>query len=301
MQLLSSAALMIDEVARSGSIRKASERLNISASAINRQILNFERDAGIELFERLPRGVRPTAAGELLLADIRRWRREQNRAEGQLKDMTGLRRGIVRIGAMECFSTAILPEAIAAFRDDHMLVAIDLQLGGTEELIKKLAANEIDMALCFSPPHRTQLSVAYTAEFPPGIVMAPDHPLAGEETLSLADCASYPFVQPDRSLPLRNLIDNAFSRAGISHPVVTTTNSIAAVKALVAAGDSLAILNELDVHNELARGELLQKPIENNPVASETLSLCTAHGYRPSAMTQSMIDTLKQHLPAHRR
>ncbi len=59
------------EVARNGSLRKAAEQLHVSASAINRQILQAEEELGIRLFERLPDGMRLTSAGELLLDDVR--------------------------------------------------------------------------------------------------------------------------------------------------------------------------------------------------------------------------------------
>lgn len=296
LQLFATAALMFDEVARSGSIRKASERLNISASAINRQILNLEQDAGLPLFERLPRGVRPTAAGELILAEVRRWRREQSRMQGQLKDMTGLRRGLVRIGAMECFATAILPQAFATFRAQHTLVAIDLHLGGTDDLLAKLARNEIDLVLCFNPPARAQVTVLMQADFVPGIVMAADHPLTARETVTLADCRDFPFVQPDRSLPLRNLIDQAFARAGISLPVVTTTNSVSAIKGLVSSGENVSVLSRIDIHAELARGDLAWRPLEGTHLPQETLVLCMQHGHRPGPQTLAVAEVIKEAL-----
>jgi molybdenum-dependent DNA-binding transcriptional regulator ModE len=64
--------LILDTVARAGSIRKAADRLRIASTALNRSILNVEKELGTPLFERLPRGVRLTAAGEVLIATIRR-------------------------------------------------------------------------------------------------------------------------------------------------------------------------------------------------------------------------------------
>ncbi|MBL0932855.1 MAG: LysR family transcriptional regulator, partial [Alphaproteobacteria bacterium] len=61
----------LDEIVRSGSIRKASARLNVASSAINRQLLALEAELGAPLFERLPRGLRLTAAGEMLIAHVR--------------------------------------------------------------------------------------------------------------------------------------------------------------------------------------------------------------------------------------
>ena len=61
----------VDEVARVGSMRQAAERLHIAPSAVNRRILDIEEELGTLLFERLPRGVRLTSAGELFVIYIR--------------------------------------------------------------------------------------------------------------------------------------------------------------------------------------------------------------------------------------
>src|SRR5476649_2004153 len=62
----------VDAVARAGSIRRAAERLHLASSAVNRRILDLEEELGAPIFERLPRGVRLTAAGELFVAYVRR-------------------------------------------------------------------------------------------------------------------------------------------------------------------------------------------------------------------------------------
>ena len=97
--MLPRALLYVDAIARAGSVRKAAERLNVAASAVNRQLLDLERELGVELFERLPRGMRATAAGETLLAHIRRQRRDFEATRQQLEALRGLRRGRVRIAA----------------------------------------------------------------------------------------------------------------------------------------------------------------------------------------------------------
>ena len=66
-------------VAQLGSVQAAAREVSISASAIDRQILMLEEDMGVPLFERLPRGMRLTAAGELLLALSQRWKTDLNR------------------------------------------------------------------------------------------------------------------------------------------------------------------------------------------------------------------------------
>ncbi|WP_426239485.1 LysR family transcriptional regulator [Pararhizobium sp. DWP1-1-3] len=83
----------IDEVARCGSIRAAGERLNVAPSAINKHILQLEEAIGEPLFERLPRGLRLTPAGEILVAHVRRTIKEFSQVEADIRDMKTLQSG----------------------------------------------------------------------------------------------------------------------------------------------------------------------------------------------------------------
>src|SRR6202165_35778 len=89
----------VDEVARTGSIRKAADHLNVTASAVNRRIMDLEEELGAQLFERRPRGVRLTAAGEVLVHYLREQDGEVERMKSQIEDLKGLRRGT---GRMRC-------------------------------------------------------------------------------------------------------------------------------------------------------------------------------------------------------
>jgi DNA-binding transcriptional LysR family regulator len=298
MQLISPAALLLDAVARAGSFRGAAERLNISASAINRQILRLEQDVGLALFERLPRGIRPTAAGERLLADIRRWRREQERAEGQLRDLKGQRRGVVSIGAMECFSTTLLPEAIKTLHARNPLIEAEVLIAGSEELHKKLSTKDIDIALLFNPPHRIAAEFVYDLKARPGLVMASNHPLATSRSLRLSDCLQYGLILPDQSVGIRQFIDTALSEAGVDIAATVTTNSIALMKSMLKLSQNMAVLSIFDVHGELARGELRFVPIEDRNLEEEVLAICIPSNRRPSAAAQAMSDILAENLAA---
>ena len=90
-----------EEVAEQKSIRRAAERLHIAPSAVTRQIAKFEDMLGMPLFERLPRGVRLTSAGEIMLANVRRMRRDFGGALGQIDAHKGMRRGKVRMGILQ--------------------------------------------------------------------------------------------------------------------------------------------------------------------------------------------------------
>src|ERR1700733_2577985 len=113
----------VDAVARHGSIRKAAEALPVVSSSLNRRILDLEEELGSPLFERLPRGVRPTAAGDLFLAYVRRSMRELEQVGAQIEGLRGLLRGRVRIAVAESVTGHMLPTAIARFQAGHPNVA----------------------------------------------------------------------------------------------------------------------------------------------------------------------------------
>ena len=105
----------LDEVARSGSIRRAAARLNVASSAVNRQILDLEADLGVLLFERLPRSLRLTSAGEILVAHVRRTLADYREIEGRLGALKGLHGGEVVLVTMNGLAGGVVPRAVAAF------------------------------------------------------------------------------------------------------------------------------------------------------------------------------------------
>src|SRR6202021_1049437 len=109
----------VDAVARHGSIRKAADALNVASSALNRQILDLETDLGAALFERLPRGVRLTAAGEVFLAYARQAISELKAVESQVEQLRGLVRGQVGVAAVESVRGELLPTVITQFQVEH--------------------------------------------------------------------------------------------------------------------------------------------------------------------------------------
>ena len=89
--------LFIDAVAKAGSIRRAAETLAITSTVLNRQILSKEEELGVPIFERLPRGVRLSTAGEILIHHIRAQLGDMERVKSQIVDLAGERRGHVSI------------------------------------------------------------------------------------------------------------------------------------------------------------------------------------------------------------
>ncbi len=211
-------------------MRKAAASLHIVSSALNRRILDLEEELGAPLFERLPRGVRPTATGELYLAYVRRCIRELEQVGTQIDGLRRLLRGRVRLAVAESVTGQMLPTAIARFQAKHPNVTFHVWIDGPEGLSEALATDEADLILTHDPAEHPQSSVIASVHQPFCALVAPDHPLAGRASLQLRDCVAYPIALPDTSLAARALIDGALVRASFKLEPALVSNSVELTK-----------------------------------------------------------------------
>jgi len=146
----------IDAVVRAGSICKAAETLAITSTALNRRILAMEEELGVPIFERLPRGVRLTAAGEILINHVRIQLSDMERVKSQIADHSGERRGHVAIACSQALLPYFLPDQISTYRKDHPAVTFSVLLrdrAAAEQALMDLSA---DLALVFEPVRLTE-------------------------------------------------------------------------------------------------------------------------------------------------
>ena len=200
---------VIRDVARAGSIRKAAEDLNITASALNRRIQRFEEEFGTQIFERLPRGVRLNPAGELLMQHILLQLSDLDRIRGQVADLSGERRGHVAIACSQAVNPIFLPEQIAAYRAEHPGVTFSVRVRDRAAAEQELSTFASDLALVFEPVYLADFEVIKAISQPVAAVMAADHPLAKKSELRLRDCLAMPHVVPAREYGVRHLLELA--------------------------------------------------------------------------------------------
>ena len=294
MSIFSRFTQYFDEVARRGSIRRASERLHIAPSAIDRHILKMEEDLGIPLFERLPQGLRLTAAGELLVDAVRRWRRDFARVKSQIDDLQGLRRGEVTIALVEG-SGAFLSRALTSFAALYPAIAFRLQVSGSQSVVDQVLSGEADLGLSFNPPETHALRLERSLIYQLGAVVPPGHALIRSGEATLNGLADEKLIIPDESISLRAVLDAAWASAvGGTPRYVVAASSIALMKTLAATGMGVAMLTAIDVIEETAAGTLAFIPLTGSKIPLSVLSLVSASG-RTLSVPASL---LLQHLAA---
>jgi len=263
MMLHGRALRYIDETARQGSIRKAAKVLNVAASAINRYILELEQELNAPIFERLSRGLKLTSSGEILIAHIRETLKAHEAMRLQIQSLRGLSRGHVVIATMATLAAGRLADILAAYRADVPQVSLRIMVGDRASVCDMVATGAADLAVAYNIPDDNRLQRAAEFMHPLGAVVAPDHPLATRKSVRIADCLSYPLVLADRSLSLRDVVENLTPVQAELTPVVET-NSMELMKRLVQTAPHVTFLNRVDVGRELQSGDLVFIPLSGS-------------------------------------
>jgi DNA-binding transcriptional LysR family regulator len=169
----------INEIVRCGSIRKAAARLNVASSAVNRQILALEEELGAPLFERLPRGLRLTAAGELCVEHIRDVLKNYEKLESRIRGLKMPQAGKVTLVTTVGLASGPLPLILARFLEAHPRVRIQLRNDGGSTTINPVLTGEVDIGLGFNIPATPGIRTL-TPDVPVGVVLPPGYPLSHE-------------------------------------------------------------------------------------------------------------------------
>lgn len=197
----------IDVVARERSIRKASEKLNITSTALNRRILALEDEVGTPLFERLPSGVRLNTAGELFIQHIRSQMTDLSRVLSQISDLSGVRRGHVTISGGPELLASFLPRQIAQYRQEFEAVQFDVVRHTPAESLAALINFESDMAFVFDSVLPSDVHIVASVSQPLYALVQDSHPLAENSMLKLQDCLAWPVVSPQTDSGLKTMLE----------------------------------------------------------------------------------------------
>ena len=288
--------LYFDAVARHGSIRKAADSLHMASSAVNRRILDLEAEVGSPLFERLPRGVRLTAAGEMLLSYVHTSLKQLRKVEAQIDQLQGQMRGVVRIAVAESVTPCLLPGAIAAYQEEHPGVDFHVIVDGPELLLGALVRDSVDLILTHELPQKPTVSVLSVAAHPLCALVSPRHPLAGKESLTLSDCAPFPLAFPDQTLAARGLLDVAMEEANLNLKPTLESDSIETLKSYVRLGK--AICFSFHLGNKQEAHHLVPLKLRDARCATAKLYLASRRArvlpVAAAAFAEQLKDTLNQ-------
>lgn len=229
----------IEAIERTGSIRNAARMLYITASALDRRLQELEHELGAQIFERHPRGMRVTPAGEIFLHHMRAHRADSERMRLELDRLKGLRLGQVRIAASQATANHLLPMAIQAFQHRHPGVSFDVRVSTHVAIIEMLRRFEADIALVYGRPEQEDLGTLLEVPQTLHALMRSNHALGSRRSVTLADCLVYPLALPGSQLALRSLLGAELARQPSRPNIALESDSLELLRRFVRRSDAI--------------------------------------------------------------
>ncbi len=212
-------------IVAAGSIRKAAETLSITSTALNRRLLAIEEELGVDLFERVPKGVQLSAAGEILLLHIREQIADMARVKSQISDLKGERRGHVAIACSQAILTSFLPVEISKYRSQHPFVTFSVQVRDRAAAEEALLDRSADLALVFEPVQLADFQTLLAVKQSVWVLMPKDHPLAHKPILRLRECLRFPVGLPTKQYGVRHILEASARRISLNLAPVVESDS----------------------------------------------------------------------------
>ncbi|MEU9556499.1 LysR family transcriptional regulator [Streptomyces fumanus] len=239
---------VLHAVITSGSVTAAAAHLGYTPSAISQQVSALEKETGMQLLERVGRGVAPTAAGLLLTQYTATIRQHLAEAETALADLRAGRTGRLSLRYFASVGPTLLAPALAQVRREHPGVAIDPKLADPDDALSEVERGDADLAVVVkrpAEPHHQGIRVIHLLDDAYQAVLPTGHPLAGRRVVDLTDLAGEPWVGSEPPGPCLTPITEACAASGFSPDYVTKSEDYTTAQAFVAAGLGVALIPRL--------------------------------------------------------
>ena len=242
-------------VAHHGTFSRASEALRIAQPAITRQVQMLERELGTQLFNRRPRGVTVTDAGNLLLMRVEPILHSLEQIKVELTDMDSQPSGIMRIGCTPGLTEEFLMPPLQEFMANWPQVRINLQEHTSEALFKAVLTENLEAAIITAQADHSEIESHHLFS-EPVLLCGPAEALQTSQEVSLQSEASLRRIIARKSLTTRDIIERLFVSENMFPNIAVETDSIHATAHLVATGHGFKVAPRLSMQKYINSGAL---------------------------------------------
>lgn len=274
-------------VARVGSLGAAARELGITQPAASSRVRSMERQLGVALVDRSPRGSRLTDAGALVTDWARRIIEAAEAFDVGAQALRDRRDSRLRVAASMTIAEYLLPGWLLVLRAQRPDTAVSLLAGNSAAVAEQLLGDEVDLGFVEGLSVPAGLDSAVIGHDRLIVVVAPGHPwgrrrkpLRGEEL------AATPLILREKGSGTRQVLDAALG--GLVLRPLIELSSTTAVKAAAVSGAGPAVLSELVVGEELALRRLVSVPVEGVALGRELRAVWRA-GHRPVGPARELL------------
>jgi LysR family pca operon transcriptional activator len=286
-----------DAIAAHHSLLKASAALGITQPALTKTLQELEEILRQRLFDRLPRGVRPTEAGALLAQFSRRMLAEIRRLDEELDRLSGPDGGVVAIGTLPVAATGVLPGALTRLKRQHPQLRIRLEQGRTEELLPKLVSGEIDLIVgrLYEPAMPDGLLREPLWEEPISVLARRDHPVFELPEITLQALRHYELVLPTVTQRVGQEIEAFLDRLALAPASSLRSSSYGFIREMLQGTDMLSVMPRLMMAGDLLRGTLKVIPLPES-APPRPAGIILPPNRTPAAAGQSFLAALRAYI-----
>ncbi len=248
-------------VAKEGRFSRAAEKLYRTQSAVSQTVRKLEEELGEPLFDRSSREGVLTDAGKVLQEYAEKLLNLRNDAQEALVELRELHKGKLVIAANELTVLYLLP-IVAAFRRLHPMIKVAVQRALGSHIPDDVLRHNVELGLLTYDPQEPQLHSVVVYQDELAFVVPPSHPLASQEQVSIRQLGAESFVAHIVQSPYRDKVIQAFRRHKTPLHMDVELPTLQAIKRYLVMGNGVALVPEISVEGELARGELVRIPVK---------------------------------------
>jgi DNA-binding transcriptional LysR family regulator len=287
---------IVKAVADNGSFTAAARQMHVSQSAISRQVLLLEEELREPLFVRLGRKVRVTPAGEALLQLGRRVLADVRDTTASIVEPHKKLTGSIHLAGGMTVCLHVFPSLLKEYRRRHPEVEIKLTTGSTPQVLERLRAGIVDVALLTLPAEGADLMQVPVMREELLLVTHPTHPVARQRRIRARDLDGQSLVLFERGSSTRRVIDDMIAREQIGPRIVMETENVEILKALVAIGMGMTIIPYQAIAREVRAGQLRCARLDGVSMVRET-GWVYMRAPRVPRLVQQMFEALERALP----
>ncbi len=237
--------VLLVELGRHGSVMHAAEAANLTQPAASKLLGELEHALGVQLFERLPRGVAPTWYGKVLIRRAGAALAEMDAAHQEVMELLSGLRGRVAVGAVLTPSISLIPPAVTLLKSRHARVHVSISVDTSKLLVARLRDGELDIVIgrILDTDAAAELNFEPITDEPHSLIGRAGHPLASRSDLQLAELAQQGWILPPVASIMRDRITALFLSQGLEQPGETvSTMALPTIASLLAGSDMVAPL-----------------------------------------------------------
>ncbi len=296
--------LLLVALAEEGNIHRAAQVLNMTQPAASKLLKDLEDVLEVPLFERLPRGMRPTWYGETMIRHARVALGSLNQAHDELQALKAGSYGQVNVGAITSPALALLPPAVATVKREQPNLRVSLEIETSPVLLERLEQGKLDILVARLSEEQDKSQLRYQAltEELVCAVVRPGHPLLGTSGLALRDVVNASWIVPPAGSVLRHRFELMFQEDGLAPPINTVeTAALLFITRMLQQSDMLAVLAADVARYYAAHGIVALLPLEM-PCHMDNFGLITRTDRLLSPAAKVMLRALQAaSLPVYNR